>query len=88
MKRVWHFTINSWFSNYFASGLSSGLIAKQKWIKLLNYYDHLWGYFNDWIGFYFIVHIAIKGFKWEYGTIPSANYMAVTPSDQISVFWL
>lgn len=55
-------------------------------MKLLNYGDHFYGYLNVWVGLSFIVHIAMNGFKCEYGTIPYANYMDVIPNDHISVF--
>lgn len=53
--------------------------------KELNSLLHLLGSLKVCTGLSFSCHIAIKGFKWEFGTTPSANSMAVTPKDHTSV---
>lgn len=62
--------IKECFKRLLAYGLSDGFIFKHSFIKELNYDDHLLDYLNPWTGLSFNCHIAIKGFKLEFGTTP------------------
>ena len=80
--------IKGWLRRARASGLWAGLTLRQSFTNWLNYLLHLLASLNPWTGLSFNCHIAINGLRCEFGTTPSANSIAVTPNDQISVLFV